>query len=114
MINIFQGDSCAYVIEPIYGDEQFMLSEGDKVYFTVKRHAWRSLPVLIERILTSANYRETDEGQQLLLELTPEDTRHLPTGRYKFDCVLELSNGERYTFIQPDDFIISATVSNQN
>lgn len=102
---IKQGNTVYLRIIPLIDEKEYTLTEGDKVIFTVRRGA-RDDPV-IRKVLTLEDYNVNNE---LVLKLNPAETE-LPTGDYKFDCSIEMSNGERYTFIPPNDFIVCEIVT---
>lgn len=102
---IKRGNTVYLRIIPLIDEKEYTLIEGDKVIFTVRRGA-RDDPV-IRKVLTLEDYNTNNE---LVLKLNPAETE-LPTGDYKFDCSIEMSNGERYTFIPPNDFIVCDIVT---
>lgn len=102
---IKRGNTVYLRIIPLIDEKEYTLIEGDRVIFTVRRGA-RDDPV-IRKVLTLEDYNENNE---LVLKLNPDETE-LPTGDYKYDCSIEMSNGERYTFIPPNDFIVSEIVT---
>ena len=99
-----QGNTHYFRIVPTLNGEEYILSENDRVIFTVRRTA-RDDPV-IRKVLTREDYAD----EELILKLDAKETE-LPTGDYKYDCSIEMSDGERYTFITPDDFIVKETVT---
>lgn len=67
----------------------YMLQPGEVLRFGVKTHP--SNPTfVINKELTSANY----ENGVYVLILSPNDTEHLPFGRYYYDVGLQ--NGDSY------------------
>lgn len=99
-----QGNTRYFRIVPTLNGEEYILSENDRIIFTVRRTA-RDDPV-IRKVLTREDYAD----EELILKLDAKETE-LSTGDYKYDCSIEMSDGERYTFITPDDFIVKETVT---
>lgn len=101
---IRRGNTVYLRIIPLINEQEYVLAEGDKVIFTVRRGA-RDDPV-IRKVLTFGDY----VNKELILKLEPKETE-LPTGDYKYDCSIEISDGERYTFIPPDNFVVSDVIT---
>lgn len=104
-LHIKHGNTVYLRIIPLIDEKEYKLLEGDRVIYTVRRGA-RDDPV-IRKVLTLDNYNASGE---LVLMLSPAETE-LPTGDYKYDCSIEMSSGERYTFIPPNDFIVCEIVT---
>ena len=102
---IKQGNTVYFRLIPLIDEKEYTLIEGDKVIFTVRRGA-RDDPV-IRKVLTLEDYNINNE---LVLKLNSDETE-LPTGDYKYDCSIEMENGERYTFIPPNNFIVCEIVT---
>ena len=67
----------------------YQLQDGDVVRFAMKKKYKDEKPLLVKIL----------DNEDLLLELTPEDTKNLNYGDYVYDIEITLSNGEVYTFI---------------
>jgi hypothetical protein len=96
VIRIVRGNSASINITPIDTDTStpVILSEGDKVLFTVKN---QNGATVMQKVLTSANY---DDGEDTSLNcpIEPDDTIDLLTGEYAYDCLL-LVGSQAVTFI---------------
>lgn len=108
VVNISQGDSVTLFVTPVDDEtgEPVILAEGDSVVFAV---ASKLGEVVIEKVLTSANYGDQIEGA-LICEFTPSDTQSLPTGEYPYTCRLRLGTGVNITFIS-SSVIITETIN---
>lgn len=96
VIKINRGNSAVVNITPIDTDTgaPIILSEGDRVLFTVKDLNGESV---FQKVLTSENY-SGEQDDSLDCEIEPEDTIDLPTGEYQYDCLF-LSGSQAVTFI---------------
>ena len=104
-ISMIRGDS--EVIKVSCRNESgvdFPFTEGDIVYFTVKRS-----PYTEEKILQKVVTEFTDGVA--LINISPEDTRELKTGAYYYDIQLNRANGQVKTIIPPSRFTINAEVT---
>jgi hypothetical protein len=104
-ISMIRGDS--EVIQVSCRNESgvdFPFTEGDIVYFTVKRSAYTEEKIL-QKIVT-----EFTEGVALI-NISPKDTRELKTGVYYYDIQLNRANGQVKTIIPPSRFTINAEVT---
>lgn len=90
-ISLTRGDTAKITITIETNDGSiYEPAEGDQVIFTVKRHPTDKQPILVKQIPTDT----------LLLVLTPEDTKDLDFGSYRFDVQLLFANGDVDTFIE--------------
>lgn len=96
VIRIVRGNSASINITPIDTDTStpVILSEGDKVLFTVKN---QNGATVMQKVLTSANY-DDGEDTSLNCSIEPDDTIDLLTGEYAYDCLL-LVGSQAVTFI---------------
>ena len=96
VIRIMRGNSASINITPIDTDTgtPVILSDGDKVLFTVKN---QNGVTVLKKVLTSADY-EDGEDTSLNCSIEPDDTIDLLTGEYAYDCLL-VSGGQAVTFI---------------
>ncbi len=97
LIKLTKGNSVQIDITPINTEsgDPYILEEGDRVLFTVKN---RNDETVIQKVLTDADYSDV-EDDSLNCELAPSDTSDLPTGEYKYDCLLLTADGQAITFI---------------
>lgn len=97
MIKLTKANSVQIDITPINTEsgDPYILAEGDKVLFTVKN---RNDETVIQKVLTDADYSDVEDAS-LNCELVPSDTSSLPTGEYKYDCLLLTADGQAITFI---------------
>ena len=92
-ITLTRGDTFKTVITINNHDgEVYQPQDGDVVRFALNKKYKKDNeePPLILKFL---------DNEDLLLELTPEDTKNLKYGDYVYDIEITLSNGEVYTFI---------------
>ncbi|MBO7449398.1 MAG: hypothetical protein J6U54_03430 [Clostridiales bacterium] len=96
-ISIVKGNSAGIDITLIDPEtrEPYILQEEDKVLFTVKNQNGKTV---IQKVLTNADYSDPEDSS-LDLEISPDDTISLPTGGYRYDCLLLTSDGKAITFI---------------
>lgn len=108
-MEIYQGNTNMVCIDITNEDgSEYVLQDGDVLYFTVKREAILNATVLLKKKLTNNDY---DEDGKLLLTLLPEDTANMNIGTYKFDCAVHLADGEFYTIIPPSNFDVIGVVT---
>ena len=84
--------------------EDVLLTEGDTIYFTVKKST-RTEEKTLQKVIT-----EFTDGVALIT-IFPEDTRELKTGIYYYDIQLNRANGQVKTIIPPSTFTINAEVT---
>lgn len=96
VIRIMRGNSASINITPIDTDTgtPVILSDGDKVLFTVKN---QNGATVLKKVLTSSDYDDS-EDTSLNCSIEPEDTIDLLTGEYAYDCLL-VSGSQAVTFI---------------
>lgn len=71
------------------------LKQGDKLYFTVKDHAYtaeKRLPKIITEFTAEGN---------AVIPIEPKDTMNLQPRDYVYDIQVLFSNGEKLTIIPP-------------
>ena len=98
-IYLTRGDSAFLTIS--LNDENgssYELSEGDKVYFRLKKSS-SSDNLLLEKEVNT---------QTLTLELLPEDTAELSSGLYCYEVELVTAEDKHYTVIENSQFQIGA------
>ena len=88
-ITLTRGDTFKTNIRIENQDEVYQPHDGDIVRFAMKKKYKDENPLLVKIL----------DNEDLLLELTPEDTKSLNYGDYVYDIEITLSNGEVYTFI---------------
>ena len=100
-ITLTRGDTFKTVITINNHDsEVYQPQEGDVVRFAMKKKYKDEKPLLVKIL----------DNEDLLLELTPEDTKSLNFGDYVYDIEITLSNGEVYTFIDKATLILTEEV----
>ena len=100
-ITLTRGDTFKKVIIIENQDgEEFQPQDGDVVRFAMKKTYKDEKPLLVKIL----------DIEDLLLELTPEDTKSLNYGDYVYDVEITLSNGEVYTIIDRATLILSEEV----
>ena len=96
-IEITQGNSATINITPYDSETQepIVLGEGDRVIFTVKDLAGKTM---LQRTLTNLDY-EDEQDTSLNCDILPEETINWRLGDYQYDCLLLTSDEEAITFI---------------
>lgn len=80
----------------------YIPSEFDKIYFRLKKYA-TSPDILIQKQI-----------ENMILELTPEDTAHLDFGTYYYEIELVTGDGRHYTVIANEPFTIGKELENHD
>ena len=104
-ISMIRGDSEAIKVScRNESGVDFPFTEGDIVYFTIKKSVYTEEKIL-QKIVT-----EFTDGVALI-NISPEDTRELKIGAYYYDIQLNRANGLVKTIIPPSRFTINAEVT---
>lgn len=85
-ITMPRGDTLKAVVSMQSGSTVYTPQAGDVVKFALKK---------LSRNIIS----KTIPNDTLLLELTPDDTKNLPIGEYRYTLKLTYANGDVDTFI---------------
>lgn len=99
-IEITRGDSEVFQVSVDINGEEYTPELGDRVRFALKKYTNGML--LMEKDVPIST-------MQLVLE--PEDTKHLPFGRYTYDMEITFADGRVKTFVKPSPFIIGEEVN---
>lgn len=107
-IRLIRGDS-AEIVLTIYQPEGeiFVPEDGDKIIFTLKKDE-ADENFLLQKKMGEGIIR--DENTYHLI-FNPEDTEHLPWGRYIYDVELERRNGYIDTIIPASSFFVERNVT---
>ena len=103
-IYLTRGDSAFLTIS--LNDENgslYELSEGDKIYFRLKKSS-SSDNLLLEKEVNT----QTLTLELFTLELLPEDTEDLSSGLYCYEVELVTAENKHYTVIENSQFQIGA------
>lgn len=110
-IEMTRGDSELFQVSIVLNDAEYTPQEGDQVRFTMRRANDNALwgfmlfhypaPLIVKDIPIST----------MQLAIDPEDTKHLPFGRYIYDMQITFADGTVKTFVKPSPFIIKEEVS---
>lgn len=93
------------------GDEDFYLSNDERLIFGIKKFAYNS-EYIIRRVITSGDY--DSELNAYPITLTSEETNISP-GTYYYDVALKHSNGQLEKIISCTEFeIIRSVVRSDN
>lgn len=104
MVKLPRGNSAVLdVILTDTGGSSFILGDGDKAVFTVKRRDKRQEAPIIQKILTS---EQCGKNGKIEIRLVPEDTIGLETGDYLFDVAVCVGGEDFYTTVIADTFRI--------
>lgn len=91
-IYLTRGDTLEARVEAILPDsegESYIPKEGDSIRFAMKADYEDPEPLLLKDIPTDT----------MMLVLDPDDTKHLPFGKYVYDIQLTYAGGKTDTFI---------------
>ena len=109
-IVLTKDNSAEFIISPTVADENgtipYILQEGERIIFTIKSRY--SDEKLIEKILTSEDYEDTE----LIIRLTRQETSVLDVGTYVYDVAFQPSTDDKFqTFIPLSYFNVVKRVS---
>lgn len=109
-MTLTKNNSAEFIISPTVADENgtipYILQEGERIIFTVKSRY--SDEKLIEKILTSEDYEDTE----LIIRLTRQETSVLDVGTYVYDVAFQPSTDDKFqTFIPLSYFNVVKRVS---
>ena len=100
-ITLTRGDTFkTEIIIKNHDSEEYQPQEGDVVRFAMKKKYKDEKPLLVKIL----------DNENLLLELTPEDTKSFNYGDYVYDIEITLSNGEVYTVVDRATLILTEEV----
>lgn len=107
-IHLTRGDSAEFdlTIRDRVTGSVFILGEGDRLTFTLKRFITDKEPVLVKELGQGIQ----KEREKCVLVFLPEDTRHLSCGRYIYEVKLIRVNGYTDTIIPARDFFLERSV----
>lgn len=107
-IHLTKGDSAEFnlTIRDRVTGNVFILGDGDRLIFTLKRFITDKDPVLTKTL--GQGIRQ--EQERCVLVFLPEDTRHLSCGRYIYEVKLVRQNSYTDTIIPPRDFFLERSV----
>lgn len=101
-IQLTRGDTARFSV-PIDNEtsgEEYVLSDNDKLTFTIKKRVKDETPLLQKTVFGT-----------ILFHVKPEDTQGLSFGKYVYDVQLTTSDGDVYTVIEPSTFEILSEVT---
>lgn len=104
-IRLTRGDT-AYIEVPINrlvdGEyEPYTMQDGDKLILTIKD----------KNGLDSESYLVRKEISGNTFHILPEDTKHLPFGKYVYDIELDTASGDVFTVVTISTFVVEKEVS---
>lgn len=103
IITLTRGDYAEADVSLSYASgEPYALSEGEILTLTVKRKTTDFTPIFQKVI---------KQGDELVFVFTPEDTKNLDFGTYKYDVEFKTADGKPDTIITPHDFIVDEEVT---
>lgn len=107
-IHLTRGDSAEFdlTIRDRVTGSAFILNDGDRLTFTLKRFITDKEPVLTK----SLGQGIRQEQERYVLQFRPEDTQLLSCGRYVYEIKLMRKNGYTDTFIPARDFFLERSV----
>ena len=102
-ITLTRGDSFLATVEIKNADgSEYVLQEGDKVTFYLKRDIMNAA----KSRYADAQPLITKEIPALVLKLEPDDTKGLSFGEYVYDVEITFANGDVDTFINNAPFVL--------
>lgn len=101
-ITLTRGDSASIKLSLTNKDDgsPYDPIEGDSIRFAVSKQFGTESPLILLAIPTDT----------LTLEISPEDTKSLPFGSYKYDIEITYADGRVETFIAKADFVVDKEV----
>ena len=106
-IRLTRGDSLAIQLQLMQGDEEYTPQEGDSIKFGLKSKLNAAKTAFIEQ---TPLVEKTISIDDMMLRLSPEDTKSLPFGNYSYDIEVMLSDGRVDTVISNAYFILKPEV----
>lgn len=106
-IRLTRGDSLAIQLQLMQGDEEYTPQEGDSIRFGLKSKLNAAKTAFIEQ---TPLVEKTISIDDMMLRLSPEDTKSLPFGNYSYDIEVTLSDGRVDTVISNAYFILKPEV----
>lgn len=104
-ISITRGDSGSITLDILENGENYILSTGDVIYFTVKDSIYSDV-IIFQKVIDSFG-----DGVAII-ELEPGDTKPLDMNKvYKYDIQLNTRDGRVITVIKPSDFMVTGEVT---
>ena len=104
-ISIVRGDTESLTIQLLNGDgSEILLSNGDIVYFTVKRNTTTDIKIL-QKVITSFG------SGKIEIFIDHNDTKDLVFGDYVYDCQINFMDGRVKTILGPNTFSILSEVT---
>lgn len=100
--NIFltRGDTLRIQLSIRKNDEPYILQDGDKITFSLKKTIGDNECIIQKNI-----------GEDYLLEIEPNETKNLDFGQYVYDIQMEYVDGTIDTFITPSNFTLTDEVA---
>ena len=101
-IRLTRGDTArlSVPIKNSVNDNEYTMESDDILYFTVKKNAKDSDP-LLQKVAKGSN----------AFHIEPEDTEGFAFGKYKYDVQLTTTSGDVYTVIEPSTFEIMEEIT---
>lgn len=109
-IKLTRGDTFRAQIEIMIEDEVYTPVDGDSVRFALKHKELKELHGYKEFIDEDPLVIKSVPIDTMILELEPDDTKHLLFGKYKYDLEITFANGDVDTFVADAPFEITAEV----
>lgn len=99
-IELTRGDTLNLSIDIVDSTgQQYVLEEGDRLTFTVKINPYTDEIIMQKEIIDNS------------WTISPDDTKKLSYGTYKYDIQLNFANGDVCTVIKPSNFKITEEVN---
>lgn len=101
-IKLTRGDTArlSVPIKNSVNDDEYTIKSDDILYFTVKKSAKDSEP-LLQKVTKGSN----------TFHIRPEDTEAFSFGKYRYDVQLTTASGDVYTVIEPSIFEITEEIT---
>lgn len=99
-ISLTRGDSLVAKITLMDGCDEYVPQEGDVIRFAMKKNYGKNNVLIRKEIPIDTQ----------VLEILPEDTKHLSFGNYVYDIEITFANGRVDTFIPNGVFKITEEV----
>ena len=100
-IEMVRGNSEVFQVSISINKNPYTPQEGDKVRFAMR--SWSMSP--FAHLIAPLIWKDIPISTMQLV-IDPEDTKHLPTGKYVYDMKITFADGRVKTFVKPSPFFI--------
>lgn len=102
-ISLTRGDTLCLNVELTKDYETYTPEPTDVVTFSLKKNFTDNIHLISKSVVPNSEH-------EIVIEITPSDTKKLSFGKYKYDMQIKDANERVYTFIV-GDFILTEEVT---